>query len=132
MASESERVRVLVADDEPLFVEMVEALLARDERVEVVGTASNGREAVARALSLVPDVILMDISMPILDGVEAARLICSRDTAACVLMLTGSSFSADIDRSRQAGAAGFLTKDRISSHLVDSILDLASRASARP
>ena len=127
MRPENQPVRVLVVDDEPLFIQMVEALLARDARVEVVGRAENGREAVALALSLVPDVILMDISMPIMDGVEAARVICNRDPAACILMLTGSSFTKDIDRSRQAGAAGFLTKDRISSDLVDSVLDLASR-----
>jgi two-component system, NarL family, nitrate/nitrite response regulator NarL len=125
MHPENPRVRVLVVDDEPLFIQMVEALLARDGRVEVVGKAENGREAVALALSLVPDVILMDISMPIMDGVEAARLICSRDPSARILMLTGSSFSVDIDRSRKAGASGFVTKDRISSGLVDSILDLA-------
>lgn len=120
-------VRVLVVDDEPLFVEMIEALLARDARFEVVGTAENGREAVARAVALAPDVILMDISMPVMDGVEAVRIIRSRNPEACILMLTGSSISADVDRSRQAGAAGFLTKDRIGSHLVDSILDVASR-----
>jgi DNA-binding NarL/FixJ family response regulator len=120
-------VRVLVVDDEPLFVQMVEALLASEASVEVVGTAENGREAVSRALALSPDVILMDISMPVLDGVEAARIIRNRNPDACILMLTGSSISADIDRSRQAGAAGFLTKDRIGSNLVDAILDLAQR-----
>ena len=117
-------VRVLVVDDEPLFVEMVEALLTRDSRIEVVGSATNGREAVALALSLMPDVILMDISMPVMDGVEAVRVIRKRDPDTFILMLTGSSFSVDIDRSRQAGASGFLTKDRIGSHLVESILEL--------
>jgi DNA-binding NarL/FixJ family response regulator len=120
-------VRVLVVDDEPLFVQMVEALLASEQGVEVVGTAENGREAIARALALSPDVVLMDISMPVMDGIEAARVIRSRNPDACILMLTGSSISADIDRSRQAGAAGFLTKDRIASNLVDAILDVASR-----
>ena len=63
---------MLIADDEPLFIEMVEALLAGDDRIEVVGTAGNGLEAVELALALAPDVTLMDISMPIVDGIEAA------------------------------------------------------------
>jgi DNA-binding NarL/FixJ family response regulator len=115
---------VLIADDEPLFVEMVEALLGRDDRIEVVGTARNGREAVELALSLAPTVTLMDISMPAVDGIEAVRRIRAQNPDARILMLTGSSTAADIDRSRQAGAAGFLTKDLISGQLIDSILDL--------
>ena len=120
-------VRVLIADDEPLFVEMVEALLDRDKRVEVVGTAGDGKVAVELALALAPDVILMDISMPFLDGIEATRRIREHHPTACILVLTGSSISADIDRSRQAGVAGFLTKDRIGTQLVDAILDLGTR-----
>jgi DNA-binding NarL/FixJ family response regulator len=120
-------VRVLIADDEPLFVEMVEALLDRDKRVEVVGTAGDGKMAVELALALAPDVILMDISMPFLDGIEATRRIREHHPTACILVLTGSSISADIDRSRQAGVAGFLTKDRLGTQLVDAILDLGTR-----
>src|SRR5438309_9115774 len=120
-------VRVLIADEEPPFVEMVEALLASDERVEVAGTARNGKEAVELALSLAPDVTLMDISMPSLDGIEAVRRIRAQSPTARILMLTGSSIAADIDRSRQAGAAGFLTKDRIAGQLIERILDLGLR-----
>ena len=120
------RVRVLIADDEPLFVETIEALLAEDGRVDVVGTASDGREAVKLARSLEPDVILMDISMPTLDGIAAAREIRAHRPDARILMLTGSSISADIDRSRQAGVAAFLTKDRLGTQLLDAIMDLGS------
>ncbi len=122
-----QRVRVLIADDEPLFVETIEALLAEDDRVEVVGTAADGEEAVKLARSLEPDVILMDISMPTLDGIEAARKIREHVPAARILVLTGSSISADIDRSRQAGVAAFLTKDRLGTQLLDAIIDLGSR-----
>ena len=121
------RVRVLIADDEPLFVETIQALLGEDDRVEVVGTAGNGGEAVELARSLEPDVILMDISMPTLDGIEAARKIREHVPAARILVLTGSSISADIDRSRQAGVAAFLTKDRLGTQLLDAIIDLGSR-----
>lgn len=120
-------IRVLIADDEPLFIETVQALLASDDRVEVVGTANNGKQAVELAISHAPDVTLMDISMPKLDGIEAARRIREHDPTACILVLTGSSISVDIDRSRQAGVAAFLTKDRLGSQLVDAILDLGSR-----
>ena len=117
-------VRVLIADDEPLFVETVEVLLAGDERVEVVGTAANGKQAVELATALTPDVTLMDISMPILDGIEATRRIRERFPNACVLVLTGSSISADVDRARQAGVAAFLTKDRLGTQLVNAILEV--------
>jgi DNA-binding NarL/FixJ family response regulator len=117
--------RVLVADDEPLFVETVQALLAGDDRVEIVGTASNGHDAVDLAVALDPDVTLMDISMPMLDGIEATRRIREQLPDACVLVLTGSSISADVDRARQAGVAAFLTKDRIGTQLVEAILEVA-------
>ena len=120
-------VRVLIADDEPLFVETVEALLADDERVEVVGTAANGKQAVELATALAPDVTLMYISMPILDGIEATRRIRERFPNACVLVLTGSSISADVDRARQAGVAAFLTKDRLGTQLVNAILEVGER-----
>jgi DNA-binding NarL/FixJ family response regulator len=119
--------RVLVADDEPLFVETVKALLAGDDRVEVVGTASNGQDAVDLANALAPDLTLMDISMPVLDGIEAARRIRLEQPSATVLILTGSSIATDVDRARQAGVAGFLTKDRLGTQLVDAILELGSK-----
>jgi len=125
-APSSRPLRVLVADDEPLFVETVKALLAGDDRVEVVGTASNGQDAVDLANALAPDLTLMDISMPVLDGIEAARRIRLEQPSATVLILTGSSIATDIDRARQAGVAGFLTKDRLGTQLVDAILELGS------
>ena len=117
-------VRVLIVDDEPPFVEMVEALLEDERRIAVVGKARNGKEAIDLTTRLAPDLTLMDISMPILDGIEATRRICSVDSKACVLILTGSNNPAEIDKSRQAGAAGYLTKDRVGSQLVDTILDI--------
>src|SRR5436309_15534355 len=120
-------VRVLIADDEPLFIETVEALLDGDVRIEVVGTAQDGKQAVGLTVSLSPDVILMDISMPFLDGIEASRQIRTQNPDACILILTGSSIATDVDRSRQAGASGFLTKDRMATHLVERILDLGPR-----
>ena len=126
-AARERPVRVLIADDERLFVESVEALLRNDERVEMIGTASNGQDAVDLVCALVPDVTLMDISMPVLDGIEAARRIRLELPNACILILTGSSIAADVDRASQAGVAGFLTKDRIGTQLVGAILEIANR-----
>jgi DNA-binding NarL/FixJ family response regulator len=120
-------IRVLIADDHRLFAEALEAILASESAVEVVGRARNGAEALELALELEPDVVLMDISMPVMDGVEATRRILEARPAACVLMLTGSNAAVDVDRSRDAGAAGYVTKDRIASELVEAILGAAGR-----
>jgi DNA-binding NarL/FixJ family response regulator len=120
------RIRVLIADDHRLFAEALEAILGADERITVVGRAGDGVEAVELSRSLTPDVVLMDVSMPGLDGIEATRQIRS-DGGARVLVLTGSNSRADVDRSRKAGASGYVTKDRIASELVDSIVEVARR-----
>lgn len=128
MGTTTPRVRVLIADDQALFTEAVDALLSTDGRIEVAGQAHDGREAVEAFRRLKPDVVLMDISMPVLDGIEATRQIRAERERACVLMLTGSSSSVDVDRARQAGAAGYVTKDRISLELADRVFDVASRS----
>jgi DNA-binding NarL/FixJ family response regulator len=120
-------VRLVIADDEPLFVEMVQALLAAEPGIDVVATAGDGRAALDLAQQLNPDVILMDVSMPVMDGIEATQKIRDSNPNACVLILTGGTNPGDVDRARQAGAAGYLTKDRISTDLVAEIRNLGSR-----
>jgi two-component system, NarL family, nitrate/nitrite response regulator NarL len=120
-------IRVLIADDHRLFAEALEAILAGDERISVVGTAGDGKEAVRLTRELDPDVVLMDISMPVMDGIEAARSIRAVDADARILMLTGSNSRSDVDRSRKAGAAGYVTKDRIAAELIDAIVEISSR-----
>ena len=119
------KIRVLIADDHQLFLDALEAILETDERLEVVGRALNGREAVDTARALAPDVVLMDISMPVMDGIDATREIRAESESACILMLTGSNATADIDRARRAGAVGYVTKDRIAAELIDAIVDAA-------
>lgn len=120
-------VRVLIADDHRLFAEALEAILDTDDRIEVAGHARDGSEAVALYESVRPHLVLMDIAMPVMDGLEAARKIRALDPTACILMLTGSNAREDVDRARRAGAAGYVTKDRIAAELIDAILEVAAR-----
>jgi DNA-binding NarL/FixJ family response regulator len=121
-------INVLIVDDHRLFAQALEATLATDERIEVVGHAEDGAQAGGVAGSLDPDVILMDIQMPGMDGFEATRRIRSHDADACVLMLTGSNSRSDVDRARDAGAAGYVTKDRIAAELIDAIIEVSEKS----
>lgn len=123
-------VRVVIADDHRLFAEALEAILSGDDRIAVVGLAANGREAVDLSAELEPDVVLLDISMPVMDGFEAAEELRRRVPGAAILMLTGSSSPADVDRARRAGATGYVTKDSIAARLADAILEAAGAGSA--
>jgi DNA-binding NarL/FixJ family response regulator len=122
----SSKIRVLIADDHRLFGQALEAILAADQRIEVVGYAHNGEEAVERALELEPDVILMDIAMPVVDGVEATKHLRKKLPGTGVLMLTGSNSRSDVARAREAGAGAYMTKDRIAAQLIEAIVELSS------
>jgi two-component system, NarL family, invasion response regulator UvrY len=122
-----EPIRVLIADDHRLFGQALEAILATDQRLVVTGHAGDGAEAVQLALTTEPDVILMDIAMPIMDGFQATKQIRNHSPHACVLMLTGSNSRKDVDRARKAGAAGYVTKDRVAAELIDAILEVVDR-----
>jgi two-component system nitrate/nitrite response regulator NarL len=113
---------VLIADDHDLFAESIEAFLGTEQRIDVIGRAANGEEAVQLADNLHPDVVLMDISMPVMDGFAAAERIRSALPGTCVLFLTGSNSPADVARAREAGGSGYVTKDRIASELVEAIV----------
>jgi two-component system nitrate/nitrite response regulator NarL len=123
----AKRIDVLIADDHSLFAEALQAILGTDERFTVVGLARDGKEAVELASKLHPDVVLMDISMPVMDGFEATRRLRDQNGKASVLMLTGSNARVDVDKARTAGASGYVTKDRIAAELIDAILEVVSR-----
>lgn len=125
-------VRVLIADDHPLFAKTIEAVLAGYPGIEVVGVARDGREAVRLAFELAPDLVLMDLEMPLMDGFEATQRIRSLDLPTGVLILTASQSPADADRALELGALGYLTKDRIASELHTAILELAARREPAP
>ena len=122
-----QKIRVLIADDHRMFAEALEAILATDSRLTIAGHAGDGAEAVRLALKARPDVILMDIAMPVMDGLQATKQIRRQWPTACVLMLTGSNSRTDVDRARSAGAAGYVTKERIAAELIDAILEIGSR-----
>jgi DNA-binding NarL/FixJ family response regulator len=119
-------VRVLIADDHRLFAEALRAILDAEPSVAVVGLAANGAEAVRQTAELQPDVVLMDISMPGLDGLEATRRILAKQPETQVLMVTGSDARQDVDAARIAGAAGYVTKDQIAAELMRAIFDVTN------
>jgi CheY-like chemotaxis protein len=119
----SGRLRVLIVDDHRLFAEAVKAVLAGNERIEVVGYAADGEQAVTLAAELSPDLVLMDLHMPRMDGLEATRRI--REKAAIrILLLTSSQEPSDVARARRAGASGFLRKEMRPDDLLDRVLDV--------
>lgn len=119
-------VRLLIADDHPIVRAGFEGMLAEMPDLEVVGEAENGEEAVRLAERLRPDVVLMDLRMPVVDGVEATNRIKEGDPSANVLVLTTYDSDADILRAIEAGATGYLLKDTPREELFRAI-----RAAAR-
>ena len=123
-------VRVLIADDHSLFAKTLEALLAGTPGVEVVGIAEDGLEAVGLAVTLSPDVVLMDVEMPHLDGIAATRRLRELGLGIPVVVLSASDDPKLADAAHAAGAKGYLTKDRIVNGLLPALL-AAAEAPAR-
>jgi DNA-binding NarL/FixJ family response regulator len=119
-------VSVLIADDQRLFAEALEAILSTDARIQVVARATDGRAALELAREHRPKVVLMDIAMPVMDGIEATGAIHDELPDTSVIVLTGSSATQDVSRARAAGASGYVTKDQIAGDLVRAILDVAA------
>lgn len=115
------RIRVLVVDDHAVLREGIRALLAKQPDVTVVGQASNGAEAVEQARALKPDVVLMDISMPGIDGLEATRRIRAHDPEARILVLTQHEDEELIVPLLQAGASGYIFKRAGGAELITAI-----------
>lgn len=116
--------RVLLVDDQPLVRTGLRALLEPEPDLEVVGEASNGEEALARVSELAPDVVLMDVRMPVLDGVEATRRLAG--SSARVLVLTTFDLDEHVYDALRAGAVGFLLKDADRADLVRAVRAVAA------
>ena len=122
-------VRILVADDHPLTRDGIRAALALDAELEVVGEASDGQEAVYLAEQVQPDVVLMDVRMPVLGGIGATQKISRTVPNARVVMLTVEETQARVGEAIQAGAAGYLLKDIDARELARAV-HLAAEGSA--
>jgi DNA-binding NarL/FixJ family response regulator len=127
LVSGGERIRVLVVDDDDLLAGALDALIASEPGLEHVGRARTGEEGVALAAALRPDVVVMDVEMPGMGGLEATRLIAAGGSGAAVLVTTGADVEAHVHSARAAGAAGYLPKSDLHDRLLPTI-----RAIARP
>ncbi|MFD3917694.1 response regulator [Streptomyces sp. NPDC058595] len=119
-------IRVLIVDDQVMVREGFSVLLNAMPDIEVVGEAVNGREAVTQVAALGPDVVLMDIRMPELNGIEATREIVAADADAKVLVLTTFDLDEYVYQALRAGASGFLLKDASARQLADGVRVVAS------
>ncbi|WP_405818452.1 response regulator transcription factor [Streptomyces sp. NBC_01390] len=124
--SPARTIRVLVVDDQMMVREGFSVLLNAMPDIEVVGEAVNGREAVDRVRELAPDVVLMDIRMPELNGIEATREIVAADATAKILVLTTFDLDEYVYQALRAGASGFLLKDASAHQLAEGVRVVAA------
>ena len=119
------KLRILLADDHTVMRSGLRALLERQNNLEVIGEADNGRDAVSLSSSLSPDVVVMDVAMPLLNGIEAAKFILKQSPSTSIVMLSMHSDESYVMRSLNAGARGYLLKDSAAAELL-SALDAVS------
>jgi DNA-binding NarL/FixJ family response regulator len=127
MTGGQQLIRVLVVDDHQMFTHALTTVLEQDGRFTVVGTAATGREAVKLAKSAEADVVLMDMSMPVLDGPAATRRLVALDHAPKVIALSGHSDGLSRTAALDAGATAFVTKSEAFADLVETILETCGR-----
>jgi NarL family two-component system response regulator LiaR len=118
---------VIVVDDDDNFREALVAHLEADPRVEVVGSAANGAEALALVVELQPDIVSMDLQMPVMNGIEATKAICKSYPDTLVVVVSGPSFTGNRNAVLSVGASVVLAKDRAFEEFVDTALDLVAR-----
>jgi DNA-binding NarL/FixJ family response regulator len=126
LKADEARIRVLIADDHPLMRKGLTDILNGVEGIEVVGSAEDGAAAVALAYAVKPDIVLMDISMPGMDGIEATEKLVEMDSAARVVMLTSYSEREKITQALAAGAVSYLTKDAPPEAVIRAIRSAAT------
>jgi DNA-binding NarL/FixJ family response regulator len=116
--------RILVAEDDEAFLEAVDALLSVDGSFEVVARAHNGREAVELAASVDLDAVVIDIEMPVMDGIEATRRLREQSPDLPIVAISGHDYEERVLEIRAAGAADYVRKARLEDELVDALLAL--------
>jgi DNA-binding NarL/FixJ family response regulator len=130
MAFQRVPVRVLVVDDQQLFADSLALFLRHDESIEVVGTAASGEEAIDLALSNLADVVLMDLFMPRMDGLEATKRLRTIRPQTHVIVLSGLGEDDVAEQAREAGADAYLQKGKVHEQIVAAIH--AAHANALP
>jgi DNA-binding NarL/FixJ family response regulator len=118
-------VRVVIVDDHRLFVDALALLLGRDDRLEVIGTAGDGRSAIELAVSKQAEVAVIDVRMPEIDGLECARRLRVRSPETRVILVTGLDDESLPEQAREAGAVALLVKGALHDQLKDAILAAA-------
>lgn len=117
-------ITVIVADDHTVLRDGLRYLLEAQGDIQIVGMAANGQEAVEQAVLYCPDVVVMDISMPVMNGIEATKLICQSCRNTKVVILSMHHTAEYMQRALEAGAVGYLLKDSAGRELVTAIRDL--------
>jgi DNA-binding NarL/FixJ family response regulator len=118
-------IRIVVADDDPLFARMLRAHVSTQPEFDIVGIATNGLEAVELNDELEPDVVLMDVAMPALDGIEAAQILRERPDPPAVVLVTGDDPAVNL-RAYRTGAAAYVRKPADLVELMDLVLAVVS------
>jgi DNA-binding NarL/FixJ family response regulator len=124
--SERRQIRVLLADDDPTFLEALRELIDRQPELGVVGLAENGLEAIEQAEEVDPDAVVIDVHMPLLDGVTAVAHLRHHNPSLCVIALTGDDTPKLHEAIKEAGADGVLLKSELVDVLVDRLTRLSS------
>lgn len=127
----SKRIRLLIVDDMPEMAQNVQKLLHFERDIQVIGTAANGREAIAKSSSMNPDVVLMDINLRDMDGLKATEMI-TRQTECCVVMMSVQSEPEYLTRAMMVGARGYLIKPFTSDDLINTVRTAAAATAAAP
>jgi DNA-binding NarL/FixJ family response regulator len=117
----SDKLRILIVDDHALVRKGVASLVQERDSLEICGEAANGEEGVQKAIELRPDFIILDVTMPVLNGLEAARRIRAHFAAAPILMLSMHDSPQMIEEAKMAGAQGFLRKSEVAEALLEAI-----------
>ncbi|HOV89742.1 MAG TPA: response regulator transcription factor [Syntrophorhabdaceae bacterium] len=123
---ESGKITVFIADDHAVLREGLRLLMESKENIEVMGDAENGREAVRKIKTLKPHVVIMDIAMPELDGIEATRQICEASPSTRVIILSMHSSPEYVHRSIEAGATGYILKESAAAEIINAVITVNS------
>jgi two-component system response regulator NreC len=123
-SSPSHKIKVLVVDDHAVLRDGIRALLTSQDDIEIVGEAAEGKEAIEKAVELAPDIVVMDIAMPLMDGLEATRRITKKNPRTRILVLTQHNNKEYVLAAIKAGATGYLHKNALGSELISAIRSL--------